>query len=196
MPKILFELPNKSQSLIEVDVTGGYYGDGEILWDERVDGPIDSNINLGAMVRVGNVLIIDPVKVREMDAVEVTQRCKGAIFYIDSSNDALVDMVIGRRDTEYLQAEMQARAYVDAGYTGDTYPYVHSWAEAKGETEQWAADNILETATAWRNIQADVRAKRLKAKEDIRNATTVSQVDAVLSQWTASIDIIKQQWGV
>jgi hypothetical protein len=93
-------------------------------------------------------------------------------------------------------AEKQAQVYIDAGYKGDTFPYVDSWAQAKSADQKWAADNIIETATAWRTIQADMRAKRLHSKEQIRNATDVDQIAAICEQWKQYVDIIKNQLGI
>lgn len=195
MPKLLIIKPDDSRDIITVGDTGGYYDPTKIVWDERVDGamPVDA---VPSMVKIDGKLVIDEELLATVAANELLERKALALLAVDTGNDAVITMVIGRRDTEYLQAEKQARAYVDAGYTGDTPPYVHSWAVAKGETERWAADNILETATSWSTIQADMRAKRLKAKEDIRTAAEVNQVDTILTQWGAYIDIIKQQLGV
>jgi hypothetical protein len=120
---------------------------------------------------------------------------KHALMIVDELSDILVNTVIGRRDTEYLMAEKQAQAYIDANYKGDTFPYVDSWAQAKGVDQKWAADNIIETASNWRTVQSDMRAKRLKAKEDIRNAESVDTVDQIVNQWRKYIDIITKQLG-
>lgn len=121
---------------------------------------------------------------------------KQALMVVDGSSDVLVNAVIGRRDTEYLMAEKQAQEFIDAGYKGDTFPYVDSWAQAKQSDQKWAADNIIETAANWRAVQSDMRAKRLKAKEDVRNALSVDAIDEIVNQWHKYIDIIKQQLGV
>lgn len=194
--KLLIENTDNSQEIIEIESTGGYFGDGLILWDERVDGDMPNDITLGAMVRIGDTLEVNDIRKSQILVESLNSIKYQSLLMIDRDNDDVVDIVIGRRDTEYLQAEKQAREYVDAGYTGDTYPYVQSWADAKGETEQWAADNILTTAASWRTLQADMRSKRLKAKEDIRLSTTTDQIDSIVSRWSTYIDIIKKQLGI
>ena len=127
---------------------------------------------------------------------EIATNKSDALLSIDKLSDDIVTTVIGRRDTEYLMAEQQAKAYIDAGYKGDTYPYVDSWAQAKSSDQKWAADNIIETAGVWRAAQSDMRKKRLKSKEDIRNATATDQIDNIVNIWVKDIGIIKQQLGI
>jgi len=165
------------------------------VWDERTDGKMPDNA-IPEMVKVGSNLVIDPSMLSEKEAALLSDKKVGSLAHIDQINDTIVDMVIGRRDTEYLMAEKQAQAYIDANYEGDTYPYVDSWAQAKKSDQKWAADNIIETANNWRTLQSDMRAKRLKAKEGIRSASTLDAVDEIVNQWHNYIDIIKQQLGV
>lgn len=131
----------------------------------------------------------------EIAIQDLDTHAKRALIVVDELSDALVTTVIGRRDTEYLMAEKQAQAYIDANYKGVTFPYVDSWAQAKGADQKWAADNIIETASNWRAVQSDMRAKRLKAKEDIRNAASVDIVDQIVNQWRKYIAIITKQLG-
>ena len=138
----------------------------------------------------GKTVEATEIAIRDLDTY-----AKQALMVVDGSSDALVTAVIGRRDTEYLMAEKQAQAYIDANYKGNTFPYVDSWAQAKGVDQKWAADNIIETAANWRTVQSDMRAKRLKAKEDIRNATSIDSVDQIVNQWRKYIDIITKQLG-
>jgi hypothetical protein len=119
-----------------------------------------------------------------------------AIVNIDNSSDDLVTALIGRRDTEYLMAEKQAQAYIDAKYKGETFPYVSSWAKAKNQTEKWAADNIIETANSWRSTQSDVREKRLAHKERIRLSETIEEINETLRSWYNYIDSVKLNLGV
>lgn len=137
---------------------------------------------------------------KTVEATEIATRdldtyTRHALMVVDELSDVLVNAVIGRRDTEYLMAEKQAQEFVDAGYKGDTFPYVDSWAQAKQSDQKWAADNIIETAANWRAVQSDMRAKRLKAKEDIRNAASVDIVDQIINQWRKYIAIITKQLG-
>lgn len=135
------------------------------------------------------------IEANEIATRDLSTYANQALMVVDGSSDALVTAVIGRRDTEYLMAEKQAQEFIDAGYKGDTFPYVDSWAQAKKSDQKWAADNIIETAANWRTVQSDMRAKRLKAKEDIRNATSLDSVDQIVNQWRKYIDIITKQLG-
>ena len=195
MPKLLVIKPDGMRDIIEVDVSGSYYDQSKVIWDERIDGkmPADADPN---MTKVNGKLVVDEALVSESETRQLLDAKMSALVDVDLSNDDVVTAVIGRRDTEYLMAEKQAQAYIDAGYKGDTFPYVDSWAQAKSVDQKWAADNIIETATAWRTIQADMRAKRLHSKEQIRNATTVDQIAAICEQWKQYVDIIKNQLGI
>lgn len=124
--------------------------------------------------------------------IELSARIKDALSSIDALNDTLITLVIGRRDTEYLIAEHQAQEYIKSGYKGNSFPYVSSWAIAKNETDEWAADNIIETATAWREVQSDLRAKRLLHKENVRNSATLQDIDTVMASWQLYIKTLKQ----
>jgi hypothetical protein len=176
MVKLLVIKPDGSQGVISIETSGSYYDQSKVIWDERVDGKLE----------------IDPASLES----GMTSARIAALREIDSVNDDIVNMVIGRRDTEYLMAEKQAQAYIDAGYKGDTFPYVDSWAKAKESDQKWAADNIIETATNWRTIQADVRANRLRNKELVRNTTTEDEIAVIMQSWYAYVAIIKTQLGI
>lgn len=130
------------------------------------------------------------------DVRELTDKQNAALMEIDLVSDDLVNKVIGRRDIEYLMAEKQAQSYIDSGYKGNTFPYVSSWAKAKDETDKWAADNIIETANNWRDIQSDVREKRLAHKEMIRSSETIDSINETLGSWYNYINSVKIGLGV
>lgn len=189
--KLLVQTDDSTQEIINVEETGSYYDETKILWDERIDGELPS-VTLGAMKRIGNNLIVDNVELESINTRELQDKKSRSLKLIDGSSDELITAAIGRRDTEYLQAEKQAQEFIAAGYKGNTYPYVSSWAIAKNETNEWAADNIIETATAWREVQSDLRAKRLMHKENVRNSETQEEIDAVMTSWGIYINALKQ----
>lgn len=191
MPNLLVALPDGSQAVYEIHETGGYYGDGVILWDEREDGDLPS-VTLGAMKRIGNNLIVDNIELESINTKQLQDKKSQSLKFIDESSDDVITSVIGRRDTEYLQAEKQAQEFIDAGYTGNTHPYVSSWAIAKNESDEWAADNIIETAIAWREVQSDLRAKRLLHKENVRNSAILKDIDTIMASWQLYIKTLKQ----
>ena len=191
MFKLLVESPDGNQQVVEVTETGGYFDKSRILWDERIDGELPP-VTLGAMKRIGDSLIVDNAELESINIKQLQDKKSQSLKFIDESSDDVITAVIGRRDTEYLQAEKQAQEFIDAGYTGNTHPYVSSWAIAKNETDEWAADNIIETATAWREVQSDLRAKRLLHKENVRNSATQQDIDTVMGSWKMYINTLKQ----
>lgn len=57
MARLLVTHPSGEQMLITVDATGSYFDRSKVLWDERVDGALPENIELGKMQRIGGDLI-------------------------------------------------------------------------------------------------------------------------------------------
>ena len=114
---------------------------------------------------------------------------------IDSDADVIYSAALGNRATEYQQAEEQAKSYQDAGYTGAVPAYVQTWATATGKTAQWAADNIVDTAEAWRNAQIAIRGKRLALKEKAKAAMTHVELDAIQAEWAGFVTYIKGVLG-
>lgn len=115
---------------------------------------------------------------------------------IDADADALIAQVIGQRGLEYLEAEKQAAAYIAANYLGTVPPYVQNWATVKGQTSQWAANNIATTAAAWRNASDSLRFSRLQHKENTQNATSIAGLDTIQASWLAFLAGLKQSLGV
>jgi len=118
------------------------------------------------------------------------------IRQIDSDADAIYTAALGNRATEYAEAEAQAQAFKDAAYAGAAPAYVQAWADATGKTAQWAADDILATAAAWRAAQTSIRANRLARKEAARKAADVAALAAVTVAWQTFVVAIKAQLGV
>ena len=193
--KLYVDCPDGRQDIVEVEASGEYYDNSKVLWDERIDGELPP-VAVGAMTRIGDTLTIDDNKLVANSDKQLSNLKSTSLRKIDAANDDVITAVIGRRDTEYLMAEKQAQAYVDAKYKGDTFPYVDSWAQAKGADAKWAADDIIATSLKWRSMQSDMRAKRLKAKEDVRNADSVDTIGEIIKQWYDYVDIIKKQLGV
>lgn len=130
-------------------------------------------------------------------AIPASQAEKDAfIKQIDTDADAIYTAVIGNRQTEYQLAESEANSYKTAGYAGTVPSSVQCWASAKNQTAQWAADDIIATATAWRGAQAAIRANRLQRKEDVRNAATAAQLSTAKQSWESFRATIRSQLGV
>lgn len=115
------------------------------------------------------------------------------LLEIDADTDAIYRAVQGERATEYLLAESDAKAYVAGGYTGTVPDSVASWAAATGNTNTWAADDIVATANAWRGAQSSIRATRLMCKEQAR---TLPDLGPVAAAWRGFVATIRQALGV
>lgn len=112
---------------------------------------------------------------------------------IDGDSDLIYAAVQGNRGSEYVLAEAEATAFKAANYLGAIPNSVASWASAKSESAQWAADSILSTATAWRGAMSLIRANRLVHKEQ---AKTSNDLDSVTKSWNTFVSLIKTQLGI
>ncbi len=115
---------------------------------------------------------------------------------IDADCDDIFAAVVGNRLSEYSASEADATAYKTAGYTGQVPMNVHCWALAKGQSDQWAADNILATAEQWRGAQSLIRANRLGRKEDVKNSANAERVTIAMNAWDAFLVVIRKQLGI
>jgi len=55
--KLLVNTPSGKQEVIEIGFGGGYFDDSRIVWDERFDGKLPDDIQIGKMQRVNNALV-------------------------------------------------------------------------------------------------------------------------------------------
>lgn len=179
---------------------------------EAITYPAASLQNVATRASLGIVEVPDPVRpddtrywVTENEDGSYTSTLKetaladeiaALIRQIDADADAIYTAALGNRATEYAEAEAQAQSYAEAAYTGAVPAYVQAWADATGNTAQWAADSILATATAWRTAQTAIRTKRLAHKEAARRAADFDALDLVKSSWTAAVHAIRAQLGV
>lgn len=107
---------------------------------------------------------------------------------IDAAVDAATYRVVGSRLAEYQQAETEASAYRDAGYSGEVPASVAAHVEAYGVSAQEAADTILAMASAWRGAQMQMRVARLTAKQQCASAADIPQLDVLVAQATTDIN--------
>jgi len=123
------------------------------------------------------------------------------IARIDGDVDAITALVIGNRGVEYTEAEAQARAYQQAGYSGTVPSMVQTWVDAKAIegvtwTGQQAADDILATAAAWRGAVDLIRTNRLNSKALVRVAANQAQLDSAMAAWSGFVSAVRAQLGV
>lgn len=101
--------------------------------------------------------------------------------------DAVTAATVGNRTEEYRVAEEAARAYAAAGYAGDVAADVSAFAQFNptgvAQSNQWAADQIIAKADAYRAAQTAMRTKRFERQTDIRAATTQEELAAVVAVW-------------
>lgn len=123
-----------------------------------------------------------------------------ALAKINLDDNKIYADVIGNKTTEYLDAAIEAKAYKAAGYPAtvgeDDYSLVKSWAKAKRWTLQQATDDIISQEIAWKAAAKLIRDYRLQAKEDVKRATTVEEVESAMTIWNTFVKNIRTQLGV
>lgn len=65
MKNLLVNTPVGTQSLLNVDDSGGYFDNSLVIWNTATDGPLPESITIGGMVRSGKALKFDQAR---MDA--------------------------------------------------------------------------------------------------------------------------------
>lgn len=107
---------------------------------------------------------------------------------------------VGNRATEYQEAEAAARAFAAGGFQGEADDDVHSYAidNTTGEvqTDQWAAENIIARADAFRAAQKAMRNTRFKRQAEMRAAATPEELTAVVAAWDGFIAGLRAQLGL
>lgn len=114
-----------------------------------------------------------------------------AIAKTYSDVDAIYDLAIGNRAEEYKQAEVDARAFKAAGYTGTPSAYVSGWAAVKGLTNTQSADAIIARADALTAAKLSLRNQRFTSQASINAATTSIEVDTAIAAWDVFIAATK-----
>jgi hypothetical protein len=107
---------------------------------------------------------------------------------------------VGNRVEEYKDAEAAARAYVAAGYTGDADSDISSYARhnptGMEQTSQWAADQIIARADAFRAAQKAMRAKRFECQAAMRAATAPEGLAMAVQDWDGFITQTRADLGL
>lgn len=94
-------------------------------------------------------------------------------------------------DQEYRDAQAEAQAYADAGYTGTVPSMVQSWADAASMTAQQAADDMLATAGQWTQVMQSIRAVRLVGKAAVDAAPAGANYMAVAQPYLDQLGAIR-----
>lgn len=153
----------------------------------------------------GEQVPLTPEEIAEFESrnsvsVLLPERKKNALVQINNDDNRIYADVIGNKTTEYLDAAVQAKAYKAAGYPSeiadDEYRLVKSWAKAKRWTLTQATDDIIAQELAWKGAATLIRDYRLQAKEDVKRATTIEEIDAAMFIWNNFVVSIRTQLGV
>lgn len=106
----------------------------------------------------------------------------------------------GDLTTEYLDAEKVARSFAAGGYAGEAEEEVHSYAldnpTGQVQTDQWAAEQIIARADAFRVAQKAMRTARFKRQSEMRTAETANDLNAVVAAWDGFIAGLRAQLGL
>lgn len=57
MPRLLVEYPDGNQQIVEITDTGSFFDSTKVLWDERKQGALPADIELGKMAKQENALV-------------------------------------------------------------------------------------------------------------------------------------------
>ncbi len=142
----------------------------------------------------------DMVLISEEEVVELTSkspsdRRKGSKESIDLAAGSARARFISPGtliDAEYFQAEDAARTFANNGYVGEVPASVQSWADATGMTVQQSAEDILATASQWRNLLDQIRAIRLSGKAAI-DSSNETAIESTAQEYIDQLNSITPQ---
>lgn len=119
---------------------------------------------------------------------------------VDSDVDNVYFQVIGNRAQEYLMAEAEARAYLDALGAGGPDPVVGDSIIADMlahvRTAEEASQVILQMAEAWRSACVVMRTARLIAKANAMKTANAQDLASLALQWQEDMAGVRQNLGV
>lgn len=112
---------------------------------------------------------------------------------IDSAADAARMSVVAdpTRTLEYQLAAVEAQAFADAGYPAAAVPRTVSADMLGGRSAREAADNILAEAKAYNWALYAIRETRLRAKEEVRQASAAGEIEQAKITATEAIAAIQ-----
>jgi hypothetical protein len=115
--------------------------------------------------------------------------------------DAVYDAAIGRRATEYASAEAAAREYLGAEVrpeivSGYITGHARSNPTGQQQTNEWAAQQIIERADAFRWAELQMRNVRFDRQADMRAATTPEELGAAVAEWDGFILRLRSTLGL
>lgn len=145
--------------------------------------PIDWAAPPGARLKwagFGVMPVWQPPALADLQAVAIAKT------YVDV--DAVYDAAVGRRATEYEEAEAAARAYLAAdGEPAVVSEYITGHAQnnptGQQQTNAWAARQIIERADAFRWAVLQMRSVRFARQADMRAASSAAELAVAVADW-------------
>ena len=115
--------------------------------------------------------------------------------------DAVYDAAIGRRATEYANAEAAAREYLatevrPSAVSGYITGHARSNPTGQQQTNEWAAHQIIERADAFRWAELQMRNVRFDRQADMRAATAPDELAAAVREWDGFITWLRSTLGL
>ncbi len=91
----------------------------------------------------------------------------------------------------YSEKAKQAQEFKDSGFVNpENYPFIALEAESTNKTPTEVAETIIANRAAWIQLGAVIESARLAAKQEIRAAIGISQMQAILDNFKAYLDTI------
>lgn len=145
------------------------------------------------MFAEGAVGWVGAVPLADLQAAAIAQT------YVDV--DAVYEAAIGRRVSEYQNAEAAAREYLVADVEPavvSSYITGHARSNPTGQqqTNEWAARQIIERADAFRWAELQMRNVRFERQADMRAATSGTQLATAVDEWNTFITWLRATLGL
>jgi len=113
--------------------------------------------------------------------------------------DNIYDLAIGRRQSEYTEAEAAARAYM-ANPNAPVSGYVSGFAvdnpTGQVQSNLWSAQQIIGRADAFRAAQLAMRTVRFTAQKAMRASINLAQLDDANHDWKGFIERTRLTLGL
>lgn len=108
--------------------------------------------------------------------------------------DAVYADAIGNRAVEYTDAEIDARAFIaGAPVTENVSSYAVSNPTGQTQTNQWAAEQIVARADAFKTAQIAMRARRFETQAALRACVTPADLAHAVYLWDQFITGLRTQ---
>lgn len=131
---------------------------------------------------------------------DITAAVAAAIAKTYVDVDTIYDLAVGRRTTEYSNAEAAAVAYKAAGFTGPVSDYIsgHAASNPTGQvqTNAWAAQQIIERADAFRWAELQMRNVRFARQAAMRAAASDEELAVAVGAWDGFIEFVRSNLGL